>query len=65
MNTPVLPVRPVDREDHLINLRLGCARLGVLGSEPQPDYAEIRRTAEGLLRLLSMPITDRSGASGP
>lgn len=48
------------REDRLVDVRRACARLGALGSESQPDCAEIARTAEGLRRLLAEPV-DNAG----
>jgi hypothetical protein len=55
MNAPTTP-RLRSPDDRLIDVRLACARIGVLGSEPQPDCAEIQRTCEGLRRLLSEPV---------
>ena len=50
--------RKRSRAEMLVDVRTVCARLGVLGSEPQPDTTEIGRVAEGLRRLLSEPIRD-------
>ena len=54
----VLATSMAHRAEMLINVRSACTRLGVLGSESQPDTAEIARTCEGLRRLLAEPTAD-------
>ena len=58
MNAPFSQPQWRSRAEMLINVRSACARLGVLGSEPQPDITEIGRVAEGLRHLLSEPTAD-------
>lgn len=62
MSAPLMPPRR-SADDRLVDVRLACARLGALGSEPQPDCAEIGRTAEGLRRLLAEPIAEEREVS--
>jgi len=58
MNAPAVTPRRRNHDDLIIDVRLACTRLGVLGSESQPDTAEIARTCEGLRRLLAEPTAD-------